>query len=609
MIELLRPSCVLIIAALFATSAEAHQGPDPVAHWSFNPRNVVDGVVKASLGPAIKLPTGAKVVADGPGHALDMTGDGSAWATSAPVESKELPRESLTVAAWVSIDEAEAEGGVIGTVGSEGQSGWRLGYDDKAFTFRLRTGDGETVLVGTRPYSKGRWFHVVGVYDGERAELYVNGKLDAEARVSGGDLQYGDETRYVLGSTGGPSGASLRGRLWEVSVYDLAARSEWVTHAFDHLKGLVNLQRDARSDALTMVVEPYLQYGTTDGMTVMWQTTQPGTSIVYFGETDQCEQSVSSDDADIHEVRIEGLEPATMYFYRVETTNDAGQKVASGVSTFATAVQPGTPFAYAVISDTQYNPVVSGKLSEHAWAQRPSFVLHSGDLVDTGTNDSHWTQHFFPGMQPLISRVPFYSVLGNHEQNASNYYEYVSVPAPEYYYEFRYGDAHFFMIDTNRNVGPDSEQYRWLEEKLASSDAKWKFASHHHPPYSSDEDDYGNLWKQNKSARGDLRARQLSPLYEKYGVDIVWTGHIHSYERTWPVKEEAAVAKDGPIYMVVGGGGGNLESPGPYRPFFQNQVRRTHHYVMVHINGPTLELRSYDLDDRLFDTVRIEKVE
>ena len=57
----------------------------------------------------------------------------------------------------------------------------------------------------------------------------------------------------------------------------------------------------------------------------------------------------------------------------------------------------------------------------------------------------------------------------------------------------------------------------------------------------------------------------------------------------------------------VGGGGGSLETPGPYRPCFQNQVRRCHHYVMAHVNAGTLELRSYDLDDRLFDTVTLRK--
>ena len=50
---------------------------------------------------------------------------------------------------------------------------------------------------------------------------------------------------------------------------------------------------------------------------------------------------------------------------------------------------------------------------------------------------------------------------------------------------------------------------------------------------------------------GDLRARKLVPLYEKYGVDIVWNGHIHSYERTWPIREEKAVESDAPFYLSL----------------------------------------------------------
>ena len=146
-----------------------------------------------------------------------------------------------------------------------------------------------------------------------------------------------------------------------------------------------------------------------------------------------------------------------------------------------------------------------------------------------------------------------------------------------------------------------------LDKSLAKSDATWKFVCHHHPPYSSDENDYGNLWKTNKSTRGDLRVRQLVPLYEKHGVDIVWNGHIHSYERTWPLKANKAVNMGGTIYMITGGGGGSLETPGPFRPFFQNNVRRGHHYLMVAINGSTLEMKTFSLEDQIIDQLKIEK--
>ena len=259
------------------------------------------------------------------------------------------------------------------------------------------------------------------------------------------------------------------------------------------------------------------------------------------------------------------------------------------------------------MSDTQGNPEVSRQLATLAWGQRPSFALHIGDLVSTGRNHDHWLKHFFPGMRPLINYVPFFPVLGNHEQNARHYYNYVSLPTPEYHYTFPYGNTQFFMIDTNQNVDPASAQYTWLKEQLSSSTATWKIVCHHHPPFSSDENDYGNLWKTNKGTLGDLRVRQLVPLYEEHQVDIVWNGHIHSYERTWPIQAEKAVEEKAPFYMITGGGGGGLEDPAPTRPYFQNNVRYGHHYVMVYINGGTLELKAFSLNDRLFDYVRLRK--
>ena len=59
--------------------------------------------------------------------------------------------------------------------------------------------------------------------------------------------------------------------------------------------------------------------------------------------------------------------------------------------------------------------------------------------------------------------------------------------------------------------------------------------------------------------------------------------------------------------MITGGGGGGLETPGPSRPFFENTVRRGHHYIMIRINGRVLEMQAYDLEGILFDTLRIEQ--
>ncbi len=191
----------------------------------------------------------------------------------------------------------------------------------------------------------------------------------------------------------------------------------------------------------------------------------------------------------------------------------------------------------------------------------------------------------------------------------------MDLPAPEYYYSFRYGNAVFFMLDSNKKMDPESEQYLWLEKQLMSLEAEeqsgasqvvWKFASFHHPIYSSDENDYGDLWK-GKSSWGDLRLRPLTKLFDEHSVDVVWNGHIHSYERTWPLESGEAAKSGGTTYMVTGGGGGGLEQAGPIRPWFQNNVRRGHHFVFVAIHDRTLELKSYDLEGRLFDSTVIKK--
>lgn len=60
--------------------------------------------------------------------------------------------------------------------------------------------------------------------------------------------------------------------------------------------------------------------------------------------------------------------------------------------------------------------------------------------------------------------------------------------------------------------------------------------------------------------------------------------------------------------MITGGGGGGLETAGPYRPSFQNNVKHGHHYCLVAVNNETLEFKAFDLEGRLFDAVKIEKI-
>ncbi|NNJ25409.1 metallophosphoesterase [Alienimonas chondri] len=601
------------VLSLLVEPASAHDGPDPLVYYRLNAAAVEGETLKARLGPPAELSAAVESADDGAALRFVAETGGAVIAPTVAAAGDLLPTAALTAAATVSIERPTRWGGIVGAISDDGEDehGWLLGYDETSFTFAIAGADGVslTYLKGRTPYERGKLYRVVGVYDGKTMQLWVNGQLDAESMEQSGPVRYAAASPFVLGAyRDGNEHHGLQGRLRSVSLYGLAAKQKWVEHDFADVKTLTTAPADLSGVPLKLVVEPYLQYGTQTGMTVMWRSTIPATGAVLWGETAECPHRVEGEAGrEIHEIRLTELKPETQYFYRTETTIEGGATVATEVSTFQTAVKENTPFAFAVISDTQGNPQVSGQIAAAAWEHRPSFVLHPGDLVSTGSNAEHWTQHFFPGMKELIRYAPFYPVLGNHEQDARNYYDYVSLPDPEWFYTFRYGNAEFFMVDSNRNVGPDSEQYPLLEKALAGSTARWKIVCHHHPPYSSDENDYGDLWKSNVSTRGDDRIRQLTPLYEKHGVDIVWNGHIHSYERTWPIKAGRPVERHGIVYMITGGGGGPLETPGPIRPSFQNTVRRGHHFCMVRVNGGTLEFTAYALDGVPFDRLVIRK--
>jgi hypothetical protein len=209
-------------------------------------------------------------------------------------------------------------------------------------------------------------------------------------------------------------------------------------------------------------------------------------------------------------------------------------------------------------------------------------------------------------MNQLLGRIPMFPVPGNGESDLYWYRQYHAMPLPPERYRFRYGNAEFFMLDSNRSLGPGSEPYAWLDQQLADSTASWKFVAHHHPVYSSDEDDHGDSFR-GPSSLGDENPRSAVPLYEKHGVDIVFYGHIHAYERTWPMAGGSINEQRGVRYIQTGGGGGNLENFTPTRNPFSSKLHRGHHYCLVSIHNRTLRFQMFDLEGRLRDMFEVRK--
>ncbi|MCK5943147.1 MAG: metallophosphoesterase, partial [Planctomycetes bacterium] len=519
-----------------------HDGPDPIGSWQLSKEFVSEGRLQSLLGVDGRVEGELTFVDDVAGNALFFDGRTTrvVLADDHATSEQKLPSKHLSVTAWVAINTPTQWGGILGVIQDNGdaEAGWLLGYDEQRFTFALASsgaddGDGMmNYLAGRTRYDEGRFYHVCGTYDGEVMRLYVNGALEAESREQSGAILYPKRAPLVLGGYRDDNeDYKLHGRIRSARLFEAVAKPKAVRDMFEHGKQLTVAAPHVELDPEhRWLVHPYLQWATRTGMTVRWETSRPGSSVVHWGERvdwvgegDAREPTFAhrqqSEGAHrLHEVRLDGLEPDTAYYYRVQSVDDLGRELWGDVLSFQTAPDPGTPFAFAVISDTQGNPKVSGAVARHAWALRPNFVLHPGDLVSTGTVKAQWLDHFFASMRPLLERVALFPVLGNHERDARFYYDYMSLPDPEYHYTFVYGDAQFFLIDSNRKVGPGSEQFLFLARELKKSRAQWKIVCYHHPAYSSDENDYGNAWS-GPSSRGDLRTRKLVPLFDRYGVD------------------------------------------------------------------------------------------
>jgi predicted phosphodiesterase len=141
----------------------------------------------------------------------------------------------------------------------------------------------------------------------------------------------------------------------------------------------------------------------------------------------------------------------------------------------------------------------------------------------------------------LDAKVAFYATLGNHDDPNQRFYTLFNM-AGKRYYSFKKGNVRFFVLDSNYM---DRAQLAWLELELKGSGSDWKIAYFHHPLYSSGT----------HGSQTDLRAT-LEPLFLKYGVDAVFSGHEHFYQRIKPQKG---------IYYFVSGAAGELRA-GDVRP-------------------------------------------
>jgi len=458
------------------------------------------------------------------------------------------------------------------------------------------------------------WRHIVLSVDSGRVTLWYNGEPVGQANMPPAEAN--GSARFVLASfTQAEPLMKLEDLVHRVRVYDRALDGSAVRSRFNELSGAVH-RGLVYPGTFHFNAGPIISHVTTDSATLVFETDRPTTGVVEYGpRLPGDHKAVAQEPRTIHQVRLSGLSASSLYYYRVRARDAEGIEIHSGDLSLRTASPRGEPITFAVVGDTEARPHVNDRIAKLIWDQRPHFVINLGDVTDGGTKSRKpdWNLEYFLAFTQLHSRVPVFAAPGNGEWGNRELYwyqQYMAAPSDQDngpgYYTFSYGDADFFMLDSNprdADFKPGGLQYQWLEEQLARSTARWKFACHHHPVYTSSErGSFGG--KPNSPVDED--ALPITALYERYGVDIALAGHIHHYERSYPIKS-GRLDPAGVVYVTSGGGGGNLQDFSPVRSWFTAMSHRGYHYCTISIVGDRLELRMQDIEGALRDRLELRR--
>jgi hypothetical protein len=372
-----------------------------------------------------------------------------------------------------------------------------------------------------------------------------------------------------------------------------------------------------------LLVYPYLGETTPTSVVISWATSSAGASQVRYSLNQSYGNIVAAINSTYngkswHSATITGLTANTTYYYKVYTS---GYDLTPWPEiTFTTApVSPAGRFTFVALGDSRPGGASSapsqGALGVAAEMERHSFdlALHTGDIVYRGGicsgNDSSWNQYiraYFNLYRESLSHTPFYPSMGNHELGGGDcsyqaYTDVYSLPrnAPtgheEEYYSFDWGNAHFVALDTNQDYRAGSIQYNWLLNNLQASTRPWKFVFFHHPAYSSGS----------HGSTAEVQNR-LVPLFETYGVDVVFNGHDHDYERTCPILNNACTTPEdgGVVYYVTGGGASLYPLTGKW---FTAYSASRYHFLRVEVNNCRLRLDAIDTAGAVFDSYEIDR--
>ena len=456
-----------------------------------------------------------------------------------------------------------------------------------------------------------------------------------------------------------------------------------------------NLQSD-------FLVKPYLQIGNApkpQSLQLLWHTTDPGDQWVAEYKTSSGTDWIKSEKQTTSKIAVAGIDPFTVYnasftalipgstfMYRVSKN---GKVVFNAEAKSLKSTEQS--YRFVVSGDMGAGTKAASQVANGIYKSNADFVAIAGDIVYTQGLISEYKTKYWPVYNadkadstgvPLMSSVPFVAAVGNHDADTRDldrfpgalaYYHFWDQPlngplgkeggalvpvlkgsdankkafyegAGERYprmtnFSFDYGNAHWTVIDSDTYVDwTDSTFKDWVAKDLEQAkNATWRFVMFHHPGFNSSRAHYEQQ-----------QTRLLAPIFEKENVDLVFAGHVHNYQRSFPMsfvpdrtgtllvggtnnsvirgrvvngrwtldkKFDGKRNKkpNGVIYIVTGAGGQGLYNPeqtkdtDSWQKFTDKFISTIHSFTVVDVKGNILTLRQVDVNGKEVDRIKITK--
>ena len=462
----------------------------------------------------------------------------------------------------------------------------------------------------------------------------------------------------------------------------------------------IPVESKAADDAF--LAKPYLQIGrnpTPNSLQLLWHAADSDAAWAVAYRTGADEPWIKAETPASKLVAVAGIAPHRV-FRAALTGLESGRSFEYRVSKAGEVIfaaegrapkLASQPYRFVAFADCGAGTPEQKPLAQQAFLARPDLVVIPGDMVYEHGLISEYRTKFFPVYNadtpsaagaPLLRSVPFVAAPGNHDTDTRDldkypdglaYFHYWDQPlngpegkegsaivppliasdvnrrafaeaAGDSYprmtnFSFDYGNAHWTVLDANPYMDwTDAALKKWVADDLAAAkNATWRFVTFHHPGFNSAREHYEQQ-----------QMRLLSPILDEGKVDVVFSGHVHNYQRTYPLRfvpdkqgtlliggrdnktirgrvvngrwtldksfdGRADTTPNGVIYLITGAGGQKLynpeqnDDPDSWQKFTDKFTSNVHSLTVADVDGKTLTIRQVDIDGRELDKFVITK--